>query len=132
MLNHITIMGRLAFDPELRHTQSGTPVASLRLAVDRDFKSSDGGRDTDWIDVVAWKGTAEFVSRNFSKGRLILVSGRLQSREWTDKTGGKRTSVEIVADNVYFCDPKREEKESPAQEPEGFTELDGDDKKLPF
>ena len=132
MLNHITIMGRLAFDPELRHTQSGTPGASLRLAVDRDFKSSDGGRDTDWIDVVAWKGTAEFISRNFSKGRMILVSGRLQSREWTDKTGGKRTSVEIVADNVYFCDSKREEKESTAQEPEGFTELDGDDKELPF
>lgn len=132
MLNHITIMGRLAFDPELRHTQSGTPVASFRLAVDRDFKSSDGGRDTDWIDVVAWKGTAEFVSRNFSKGRLILVSGRLQIREWTDKTGGKRTSVEIVADNVYFCDSKRDGKGSTDQEPEGFAVLAGDDKELPF
>ena len=109
MLNHIVIMGRLARDPELRHTQSGTPVASFRLAVDRDFKDKNTGeRTTDWIDVVAWRGTGEFVSRYFSKGRMAVVEGRLQIRDWTDRDGGKRRSAEVVADNVYFGDSKRD------------------------
>ncbi len=109
MLNHIVIMGRLARDPELRHTQSGTPVATFRLAVDRDFKDKNTGeRQTDWIDVVAWRGTGEFVSRYFSRGRMAVVEGRLQMREWTDKEGNKRTTAEVVADSVYFGDSKRD------------------------
>ena len=109
MLNHIVIMGRLARDPELRHTQSGTPVASFRLAVDRDFKDKNTGeRATDWIDVVAWRQTGEFVSRYFSKGRMAVAEGRLQIREWTDKEGNRRTTAEVVADNVYFGDSKRD------------------------
>ena len=109
MLNHIVIMGRLARDPELRHTQSGVAVASFRLAVDRDFKDKNTGeRATDWIDVVAWRQTGEFVSRYFTKGRMAVVEGRLQMRDWTDKDGNKRTSAEVVADNVYFGDSKRD------------------------
>ena len=109
MLNRIIIMGRLARDPELRRTQTGTPVASFRLAVDRDFKDkTTGEKGTDWIDVVAWRSTAEFVSRYFTKGRMAVVEGRLQMRDWTDKDGNKRTSAEVVADNVYFGDSKRD------------------------
>ena len=109
MLNHIVIMGRLGRDPELRHTQSGTPVASFTLAVDRDFKDKNTGeRATDWIDVVAWRGTGEFVSRYFAKGRMAVVEGRLQMRDWTDKDGNRRTSAEVVADNVYFADSRRD------------------------
>ncbi len=109
MLNHIVIMGRLARDPELRRTQAGVPVASFRLAVDRDFRDkTTGERATDWIDVVAWRQTGEFVSRYFSKGRMAVVEGRLQMRDWTDKEGNKRTSAEVVADNVYFGDSKRD------------------------
>ena len=109
MLNHIVIMGQLARDPELRHTQSGTPVATFRLAVDRDFKDKNTGeRQTDWIDVVAWRGTGEFVSRYFSRGRMAVVEGRLQMREWTDKEGNRRTTAEVVADSVYFGDSKRD------------------------
>ncbi len=109
MLNHIVIMGRLARDPELRRTQSGVPVASFRLAVDRDFKDKNTGeRGTDWIDVVAWRATGEFVSRYFTKGRMAVVEGRLQMRDWTDKEGNKRTTAEVVADNVYFGDSRRD------------------------
>lgn len=109
MLNHIVIMGRLARDPELRRTQAGVPVASFRLAVDRDFRDKNTGeRATDWIDVVAWRQTGEFVSRYFTKGRMAVVEGRLQIREWTDKEGNRRTSAEVVADNVYFGDSRRE------------------------
>ena len=109
MLNRIVIMGRLARDPELRRTQAGVPVASFRLAVDRDFRDkTTGERTTDWIDVVAWRQTGEFVSRYFSKGRMAVVEGRLQMRDWTDKEGNKRTSAEVVADNVYFGDSKRD------------------------
>ena len=109
MLNHIVIMGRLARDPELRHTQNGTPVATFRLAVDRDFKDkTTGERATDWIDVVAWRYTGEFVSRNFTKGSLAVVEGRLQIRDWTDKDGNRRTAAEVVADNVYFGGSRRE------------------------
>ena len=107
MLNHITVMGRLARDPELRHTQSGTPVASFTLAVDRDFKDKNTGeRATDWIDCVAWRSTGEFVSKYFTKGRVVVVEGRLQIREWTDKDGNKRRSAEIVVSNAYFGDSK--------------------------
>ena len=109
MLNHIVIMGRLARDPELRRTQTGTPVASFRLAVERDFKDkASGERITDWIDVTAWSYTAEFVSKYFTKGRMAVVSGRLQMRDWTDKNGIKRTSAEIVADNMYFGDSRKD------------------------
>ena len=109
MLNRIIIMGRLARDPELRHTQTGTPVATFRLAVDRDFKDKNTGeRATDWIDVVAWRGTGEFVSRYLAKGRLAVVEGRLQMREWTDKDGNRRTTAEVVAENVYFGDSRRD------------------------
>ena len=109
MLNRIILMGRLTRDPELRHTQTGTPVASFTLAVDRDFKSRDGGdRATDFIDIVAWRSTAEFVSKYFTKGRMAVVEGRLQIRDWTDRDGGKRRSAEVIADNVYFGDSKRD------------------------
>lgn len=108
MLNKIIIMGRMTNDPELRRTGSGTSVTSFSLAVDRDFKSQSGEKETDFIEVVAWKSTAEFVSKYFSKGRMAVVEGRLQIRDWTDKDGGKRRSAEVVADNVYFGDSKRD------------------------
>lgn len=109
MLNRIILMGRLTRDPELRHTQSGTAVASFSLAVDRDFKSRDSGeKTTDFIDVVAWRNTAEFVSKYFAKGRMAVVEGRLQLRDWTDRDGNKRRSAEVVADQVYFGDSKRD------------------------
>ena len=109
MLNHIVLMGRLVRDPELRHTASGVPVASFRIAVDRDFGNRETGeREADFIDVVAWRSTGEFVSKYFAKGRMAVVSGRLQMRNWTDKEGGKRISAEVVADNVYFGDSKRD------------------------
>ena len=109
MLNHITIMGRLTRDPELRRTGSGVAVASFTVAVDRDFGGRDGGeRETDFIDCVAWRQTGEFVSKYFTKGRMAVVSGRLQIRSWTDKDGNKRRSAEVVADNVYFGDSKRD------------------------
>lgn len=112
MLNHITIMGRLTRDPELRYTQSQTPVASFTLAVDRDFGGRDGAeKQTDFIDCVAWRSTGEFVSKYFQKGSMAIVSGRLQMRDWTDKEGNKRTSAEIVADNVYFGESKRRDGE---------------------
>ena len=108
MLNHITLMGRLTRDPELRYTQTGTPVASFTLAVERDFGSRDGSdRQTDFIDIVAWRQTGEFVSKYFTKGQMTAVSGRLQIREWTDREGGKRRTAEVVADNVYFAESKR-------------------------
>ena len=108
MLNKIFIMGRLTRDPELRRTQSGTPVTSFSLAVDRDFKSQSGEKETDFIDVVAWRQTAEFVARYFTKGRMAVVEGRLQIRDWQDRDGNKRRSAEVVADNVYFGDSRRD------------------------
>ena len=111
MLNHITIMGRLTRDPELRRTGSGIAVASFTLAVDRDFSPKDGGeRETDFIDCVAWRQTGEFVSKYFTKGRMAVVSGRLQIRNWNDEDGNKRRSAEVVADNVYFGDSKRDDQ----------------------
>jgi len=153
MLNKIFIMGRLTRDPELRHTQSGTPVASFTLAVDRDFKDKDTGeKQTDFIDCVAWRNSAEFVSKYFSKGRMAVVEGRLQIRGWTDKGGNKRRSAEVVADNIYFGDSKKPEDGGYNQRqgddytspPSGygtqfggyggsqFTELEDDDGELPF
>ncbi len=109
MLNHITIMGRLTRDPELRRTGSGIAVASFTVAVDRDFGGRDGGeKETDFIDCVAWRQTGEFVSKYFTKGRMIVVSGRLQIRNWTDKDGNKRRTAEVVADNCYFGDSRRD------------------------
>ena len=121
MLNRIILMGRLTRDPELRHTQSGTAVASFSLAVDRDFKDRNSGeRATDFIDVVAWRQTGEFVSRYFTKGRMAVVEGRLQMRDWTDKDGNKRRSAEVVAENVYFGDSKRD-AESAGGYSSGYT-----------
>ena len=115
MLNHITIMGRLTRDPELRRTGSGIAVASFTVAVDRDFGGRDGGeRETDFIDCVAWRQTGEFVSKYFTKGSMIVVSGRLQIRGWTDKEGNKRRSAEVVADNVYFGESKRSSDGAPS------------------
>ena len=125
MLNHITIMGRLTRDPELRRTGGGTAVTSFTVAVDRDFSSKDE-KETDFIDCVAWRSTGEFVNKYFSKGSMMLVSGRLQIRAWTDKDGNKRRSAEVVADNVYFGESKREQLQTaptpatpPVEEPKG-------------
>ena len=108
MLTHITIMGRLTRDPELRRTGTGIAVASFSVAVDRDFSGRDGGeKETDFIDCVAWRQTGEFVSKYFTKGSMIVVSGRLQIRSWTDKDGNKRRTAEVVADNVYFGESRR-------------------------
>lgn len=108
MLNHIVLMGRLTRDPELRRTGSGIAVASFSLAVDRDYAAQGAERETDFIDIVAWRNTAEFVSKYFAKGRMAVVSGRLQIRNWNDKEGNKRRSAEVVADNIYFGDSKRD------------------------
>ena len=153
MLNHITIMGRLTRDPELRYTQSQTPVASFTLAVDRDFGSRDGGeKQTDFIDCVAWRQTAEIVSKYFTKGSMAVVSGRLQIRDWTDRDGGKRRSAEVVVDNMYFGESRRRDGDSgdsrsssyssygnsgsagksSAPAASAFSELDDGDGELPF
>ena len=137
MLNHIVLMGRLTKDPELRHTNAGTAVASFSLAVERDFKDkSSGARQTDFIDVVAWRQTGEFVSRYFTKGRQAVVEGRLQMRDWTDKHGNKRRSAEVIADSVYFADSNKRDDSAPATQPahDDFAELDDvdDDGELPF
>ena len=130
MLNHIVLMGRLCADPELRRTNSGTPVTSFTLAVDRDFKSQNGEKEADFVPVIAWRNTAEFVSKYFTKGRMAVVEGRLQMRNWTDKDGNKRTTAEVVAENVYFGDTKREDSRSQA-EPE-YAEIQEEDGDLPF
>ena len=143
MLNKIFLMGRLTRDPELRRTPSGTAVASFSLAVDRDFKDkTTGDRTTDFIDCVAWRQTAEFVSRYFYKGRMAVVEGRLQIRDWTDKDGGKRRSAEVLVDNIYFGDSKRDGDGgysasapgygAPPTGGDEFAELSDDDGELPF
>lgn len=149
MLNHITLMGRLTRDPELRYTQSNTPVATFSLAVERDFADrTTGQRPADFIDCVAWRQTGEFVSKYFTKGSMAVVSGRLQIREWTDREGGKRRSAEVVAENVYFGESKRRDGAAPqtASRPSSapsydsapavgggaFAELDDGDGELPF
>lgn len=123
MLNKVVLMGRLTKDPELRRTGSGTAVTSFSLACDRDFKSQSGDKETDFIEVVAWKNTAEFVSKYFSKGRMAVVDGRLHIRDWTDKAGNKRTTAEVVAENIYFADSKR--SESNDNQKENFNALSG-------
>ena len=162
MLNHIVIMGRLTRDPELRRTGSGIAVASFTVAVDRDFGGRDGGeRETDFIDCVAWRQTGEFVSKYFTKGSMIVVSGRLQIRNWNDKDGNKRRTAEVVADNVYFGESRRNSEggnyagnsfggntyggnaynapapsyggySAPAAPASDFAMLDDDDAQLPF
>lgn len=140
MLNRITLMGRLVADPEMRTTPNGVAVTTMRLAVDRDFKNKQTGeKGTDFIAVVAWRNTAEFVSRYFTKGRMAVVEGRLQIRPYTDKDGNKRTAAEVVADNVYFGDSQKggdssntsQEYQKPAQQSAGFQEIQ-DDGDLPF
>ena len=159
MLNHIVIMGRLTRDPELRYTQNQIPVASWTVAVDRDYSGSNGqNKETDFIDCVGWRSTGEFVSKYFSKGRMIVVSGRLQSRKWQDNQGNNRTSWEVVADNCYFGDSKKDTEagnnapstgggyyaqqgqyqsggrttQRPPDVQASFEELDDDDGELPF
>lgn len=137
MLNKIVIMGRLTRDPELRHTQSGTSVASFTIACERDFKDKQTGeRTTDFIDIVAWRSTAEFVSRFFAKGRMAVVEGRLQIRDWTDKEGNKRKSAEILADSIYFGDSKKEDGGQPGYQysakSDEHKDVDEDDSELPF
>lgn len=129
MLNRIIIMGRLTRDPELRHTQSDTAVTSFTLAVDRDFKGEDGKRATDFIDVVAWRDAAEFVAKYFIKGRMAIVEGRLQLRDWKDKDGNARRSAEVIADNVYFGDSKKEASESTPEDP---LPEQAEDEQMPF
>ena len=143
MLNHITIMGRLTKDPELRRTNSGVAVTSFTIAVDRDFtNTATGEKETDFIDIVAWRNTAEFVNKYFTKGRMAVVQGRLQIRGWTDKDGNKRRSAEVVADNVYFGDSKKEESSGnyggftapayPTAPAQDFAQIEEDDERFPF
>lgn len=150
MLNRIVLMGRLTRDPELRRTQSGTAVTSFSIACDRDFKSQSGEKETDFIDIVAWRGTAEFVSKYFAKGRMAIVEGRLQIRDWTDNNGGKRRSAEVIADNIYFGDSKRDSAPgdygappaygapvgrgtpTPMESRSDFAEIGEEDGELPF
>ena len=146
MLNHVTMMGRLCADPELRTTQNGVPVGSFRIAVERDFAGRAEERETDFFDVTVWRGTAEFVSKYFTKGRMAVVEGRLQIRQYTDRDGNKRTAAEVVADNVYFGDSKKDDSGdgyrggdcgsgasgAGAGEESKFEELADDDGDLPF
>ena len=139
MLNHIDIIGRLTKDPEMRRTGSGVAVTSFTIACDRDF-GQNGEKETDFIDVTCWRNTAEFVSKYFTKGRMAVVSGRLQIRNWTDKDGKNRRSAEVVADNVYFGDSKKDDSNRPNTqnyEPysaplQDYAVVDGDDSELPF
>ena len=148
MLNHITLMGRLVRDPELRRTGSGVAVASFRVAVDRDYSPKDGGeRKADFIDCVAWRQTGEFISKYFAKGRMIVVDGRLEMRDWTDKDGNKRTTAEVIVSNAYFGDSKRDDDSfgghtapagdfgsysAPSAPASDFAMLEDDDAQLPF
>lgn len=142
MLNKVMLMGRLTRDPELRYTRSETPVASFALAVDRDFSGKDGGeKETDFIDCVAWRNTAEYAAKYFTKGRMAVVCGRLQIRPWTDKEGNKRRAAEVIVENMYFGDSRRDAGGTnassglaPARDPVAvrFEEIEGDDSDLPF
>lgn len=136
MLNRIILMGRLTRDPELRHTQTGTAVASFTLAVERQFKDANGDRQADFIDIVAWRQTGEFAAKYFTKGRMAVVEGRLQMRDWTDRDGNKRRTAEVVADNVYFADSPKEAKKcddpSYYAPPAEWQEIADDDGDLPF
>ena len=132
MLNKIVLMGRLTRDPELRHTGNGTAVASFSLAVDRDFKSQGGEKETDFVDIVAWRSTADFVSKYFTKGRMAVVEGRLQIRDWKDKDGNNRRSAEVVADHVYFGDSKRSESATPPASGDDRESPEDENGELPF
>ena len=139
MLNHITIMGRLTRDPELRRTGSGTAVTSFTIACDRDFSGQDGEKEADFIDCVAWRSTAEFVSKYFAKGRMAVVSGRLQIRSWNDKDGNKRRTAEVIADNVYFGDSKSDSNgnrtptsHAPDAPVSDYGQITDEDAQLPF
>ncbi len=151
MLNRVILQGRLGSDPELRTTPSGVEVATVNIAVDRDRKDANGDRQTDWVTIVAWRHTAKFLSSYFQKGRMILVEGRLQMRNYTDRDGNKRTAAEVVADNVYFGDSRRDGDAggfgnfappaysapapnygTPAPGGDHFAELVEDDGELPF
>lgn len=150
MLNHITIMGRLTRDPEMRRTGSGIAVTSFTLAVDRDFKGNGGEKETDFIDCVAWRNTGEYVGKYFTKGRMAVVSGRLQIRGWTDKDGNKRRTAEVIAESVYFGDSKNDSANANTQTSQSnsylppaysapsyapnsdFAMLEDDDAQLPF
>lgn len=134
MLNKVFMQGRLVADPELRHTPNGVAVASFRIAVDRDFKDKAGERQADFVNVITWRATAEFVSKFFSKGRMAIVEGKLQSRNYEDKDGNKRYALEVIADNVYFGDSKKDQaaEKEPEFQPPQFTEYQDDDGDLPF
>ena len=143
MLNHITIMGRLVRDPELRYTQTGTPVASFTLAVDRDYGGKDGGeKQTDFIDCVAWRHTGEFAAKYFTKGSMAVAAGRLQIRDWTDKEGNKRRNAEVLVENIYFGSSKKDSASAPRSESDdsgmsykpsaNFGSFDEEDEDLPF
>ena len=146
MLNKVFLQGRLVADPELRKTQQGTPVASYRLAVDRGYKSKDpNAQNADFVNIVSWRNTAEFVCKYFTKGRMMLVEGRLQMRDYTDKDGNRRVAAEVVTDNVYFCDSRKDERGtssgggygpppsgSGVPGDGGFAELSDNDGELPF
>lgn len=138
MLNHITAAGRLTKDPELRRTQNGVAVASFTIACDRDIKDASGNKQTDFIDCVAWRNTAEFVDKYLTRGRMVIVSGRLQMREWTDKSGAKRKNAEILAENVYFADSKRAVENTEKNEMKeaaqtvDFDQVEIDNDELPF
>ena len=162
MLNKIFLMGRLVADPEPKQTASGTSVTTFRIAVDRDFRNKETGeKEADFITVVTWRATADFVAKYFSKGRMIVVEGRLQTRNYNDRDGNKRTATEVVADNVYFGDSRRDGDgggfdrsggfdrgdfaprsaqpapqqpayDAPVSDKDQFTELDDDDGELPF
>ena len=141
MLNTVQIMGRLGRDPELKYTQNNVPVATFSLAVERDFKS-DGEKVSDWIDCVAWRHTAEYISKYFSKGRMMVVSGRLQTRSWEGKEGKKHKAVEVIVENAYFADSRRAEQQQQqsgygdfgpqVQISDGFEPIDDPDDELPF
>jgi single-strand DNA-binding protein len=132
MLNKIFIMGRLTKDPELRRTQTGTAVTGFSLAVERDGKDANGNKATDFIDVVAWKGTAEFLSKYFAKGRMVIIVGSLQMRDWTDRDGNKRRSAEVVARDVYFAEPKQRDLPPVYDGAQGFEPVEEDDGDDPF
>ena len=150
MLNKVIVQGRLGSDPELRTTPAGVEVATVNIAVDRDRKDASGERQTDWVTIVAWRNTAKFLSTYFQKGRMILVEGRLQMRNYTDRDGNKRTAAEVVADNIYFGDSRRDGESgggfsysapayhaapsygTPAPAGDHFAELSEDDGELPF
>lgn len=147
MLNQIVLMGRMVRDPELRRTNSGIPVTTFTLAVDRDFGKEGEDKEVDFIDVATWRNTAEFVSKYFYKGRMAVVSGRLQIRTWTDKDGNKRRNAEVVAENVYFADSKKDDQENrpyvgggrlandeemEQMQTTNFGVIEGDDSELPF